>query len=111
MQPLLAAERDELTGQRGRALPGPCDLLHAQAQGVVGRELLEDVLARAEHDHQQVVEVVGDPACEPADGLHLLRVPELRREARPLLLLALALADVAVEGRCADDLPRRVANR
>ena len=46
-----------------------------------GPRIVGDVLAQqvevAQHGHQQVVEVVGDPAGELADGLHLLRLPQL----------------------------------
>ena len=44
--------------------------------------LLQQHLGVAADDGEQVVEVVGDAAGEPADGLHLLRLAELLLELR-----------------------------
>ena len=72
-----AAEREQLARQRRGALSGPAhfvdDLLFGSRQVV---PLAEDV-AVADHDHQQIVEVVCHAAGELPDGLHLLGLPEL----------------------------------
>ena len=44
----------------------------------------EQELGAAQDDGQQVVEVVGDAARQLADGVHLLRLPELLLERAPL---------------------------
>ena len=52
--------------------------------GSSGAEVFEQELAVAGDDRQEVVEVVGDAAGQPADRLQLLGLPELLLEA-PLL--------------------------
>ena len=47
------------------------------------RQALLQQLEAAEHRHEQVVEVVGDPAGELADGLHLLRLEQALRGPAP----------------------------
>ena len=98
LEHLLAREREELLGQ----LRGPCrgalDLVEvarsrADADPVAGH-------AAVAGDHgQQVVEVVRDAARELADGLHLLRLPELALEP-------LALAHVLGDDAFAPDVRR-----
>ena len=56
--------------------------------------------ATTEHAHEQVVEVVRDAACQPADGFHLLR-PQQH------LLGPLRLRDVEPDGEHADDFVQR----
>ena len=94
LQHLLAAEGQELPGQRRRALAG---LLHLQ-QIVLERVALAHAVQRepgVAQDHgEQVVEVVRHAAREAADGLHLLRRPELLLELLALRLRPLALGDV-----------------
>ena len=43
---------------------------------IVGDALAQQIEV-AHHRHQQIVEIVRDPAGELADGLHLLRLPQL----------------------------------
>ena len=71
--------------------------------GVAVERAAEQVGVAAD-DGEQVVEVVGDPAGEPADRFHLLRLPEL-------FLEPLAVGDVLVDAEHADDLAARVAQR
>ena len=51
-----------------------------------GGELLGGGVGEADHREQDVVEVVGDPRRERADGLHLLGLQQQRVEAVALLL-------------------------
>ena len=65
----------------------------AQAR-IVRVEAPAQQLAVAHDHHEQVVEVVGDAAREPADRLHLLRLAQLLLEPPPLLLGLAPLRDV-----------------
>jgi hypothetical protein len=99
---LLAAEREELGRQGGRALGRLADRIDA-AQRAVGveirpsgrREILGEELGVAVDGEEHVVEVVGDAPGKPADRFELLRLEEL-------VLCCLALADVADRGRDED---------
>ena len=73
---LAAAEREQLAGQSGGALGGLRDLLRGARAGVVhvGHPQKRRV---AVNDGEDVVEIVGNPAGELADGLHFLRLAEL----------------------------------
>ena len=55
-----------------------------RARSSPARRRRSERLAVADDHRQQVVEVVGDAAGEPADRLHLLRLPELLLERPPL---------------------------
>ena len=110
LEHLPAREREQLPGERGGLLARARDLLDLRPERVVRGEPAEDEVAVAVHDGEDVVEVVGDAAGEAADRVHLLRLPELRLEARALLLGAAALgdvADVAGEERPAEELAAR----
>ena len=75
---LLAAEGQELAGQAGGALGRPSGSAPRYSRrGSSGAELAEQQLAVAHDDGQQVVEVVGDAAGQPAHRLHLLGLPQL----------------------------------
>jgi hypothetical protein len=73
--PLAAAERQQLTGEAARAVGRLQDFAHVLAPGVRCLQRVHDQLAVAADGGQQVVEVVRDAAGQPADGLHLLRLP------------------------------------
>ena len=74
---LLATEGKQLPRQVRRALGGPRDLLRRAGQfGGQSRAGLQNGNAALNHG-QQIVEVMGHPAGEPSDGLHLLRLAEL----------------------------------
>ena len=77
LQHLLAAEREELTGQAGGALRGLVHHLHVAPARVSGGRPREEDLASPDDDGEQVVEVVSHPARELPDRLHLLRLNEL----------------------------------
>ena len=88
LQDLLAAEGQQLLGQRRGAFAGPPHLLDVGARGMPGLEFLEHEVAVAEDGREQVVEVVGDAAGQASDGFHLARLLELilERAARVLHL-------------------------
>ena len=103
LQHLPAAEREQLARERGGAVGGAADLLEVAAQqrvAVAGAG--EREVGVAADRGEQVVEVVRDAAGELADGLHLLRLPELVLEPVPR-------GDVGGDGGVADDgaRPRR----
>jgi isocitrate dehydrogenase (NAD+) len=94
--PALGPAVFESIGRTGLALKGPTgtpfgtpyrievgahDLDRVLAQRVAGRQAVAHRLGVARDRRQQVVEVVRDPAGELADGLHLLRLPELLLQA------------------------------
>ena len=87
LEQLASREEQELAGERGRAVSRPADLLERRAMRVRAVQLSQDDFRVARYHRQQVVEVVRDPAGQPPDGLHLLRLHEL-------LLELLALGDV-----------------
>ncbi len=83
-QRLPARERQQLPHQARRAVGVLLDL-HDVLEGRIGRLVrVEQEVGRHHDGGQHVVEVVRDAAGELADGLHLLRLRELRFE-RPLL--------------------------
>ena len=77
LEHLTSAERQQLAGQAGGPLARVADLLDVSPDRIVGAELLQDQIAVAQDAGEQVVEVVGDPARQLPDGLHLLRVAQL----------------------------------
>ena len=88
---LLTAAWRGATAAMGLPASGPAQdllteavVLAVSALGVVGRPLREQELGVAVDDGEEVVEVVGDPAREPADRLHLLGLEELLLQADPL---------------------------
>ncbi len=84
LEHLLAAEGEQLPGERRRPQRGRLDLLDVGALGVLGAEVLEQQVAVAGDGREEVVEVVRDAAGEPAHGLDPLRLAELGLE-RPVL--------------------------
>jgi hypothetical protein len=78
---LLAAEREQLPRQLGGPAGGLGDGRQRRADRVGLAQQAQGHLGVPEDDGQQVVEVVGDAAGEPADRLHLLRLPQLLLEA------------------------------
>ncbi len=84
LQRLLAAEREQLAGQRGRAVRVGLDLLDVVVVAVAGRVPQQHQVAVADDRGQHVVEVVRHAAGELADRLHLGRLRDLPLEARLL---------------------------
>ena len=81
---LLAAERQQLTGESRGALGGLADLRDIVAAPVGRAKILEQQVGVASDRREDVVEVVGDAARETPNGLHLLRLTQLLLEAEPL---------------------------
>ena len=88
---LTAAERQQLAREPGRAICRLEDLLCIGAPLVSLVEVLHEHLRVAVDGHQQIVEVVRDAAGEPADRLHLLRLPQLLLALPKRVLRLLAL--------------------
>ena len=98
------AEAEQLLGQAGCPLARLPDMYRVPPQRV-GRIQFPLQQMRAQLDNgQQVVEIVGDAACQPAQRFHLLRLLDLP------LQLDLA-GHVPHGGDKIDNLPRRVAHR
>jgi hypothetical protein len=68
---LLAAEREEVSGEAGRLLAGLADLPQVRPLRISGRQLVHRQIRVGEDDRQQVIEVVRDTARERPDGLCL----------------------------------------
>ena len=73
----LPAEHQELAGQRRAALRRLEAAPHVARGFVVGRQRAQRHLGQPAEAHEQVVEVVRDPARQRPDGLEALRVPQL----------------------------------
>src|SRR5438132_3326846 len=84
LQHLLATEREELAGERGRAASAAADDVEIAPRGILRRDPPEQEVTAAIDDGHKVVEVVGNPAREASDRFHLLRLSELGLEARAL---------------------------
>jgi hypothetical protein len=84
---LLARERQQVAGQRRRRLGRLHHVGQPLPRRVNGRQRLQAVVDPRGDDREEVVEVMRDPAGQPADRLHLLRVHQL-------LLEPLSIGDV-----------------
>ena len=71
---LLTAECQQLARQRSRAFPGFQDFVHAAAESVLRVEAFLQKLRVADDHAEKIIEIVGDPAREPAHGFHFLRL-------------------------------------
>ena len=85
---LLAAEREQLSRERGRPLGGAADLGDFGEGGVAQRTLRQE-LGVTKDRGEEVIEVVCDPAGELADSFHPGRLPALRLSPDPLLVVLL----------------------
>ena len=83
LQDLLAAEGEQLAGQRSRSLSGPANFLQVLMQRVVVCHLRQCEFSRSVDDGEEIVEVVRDAAGELANRLHLLRLLELTFKRLP----------------------------
>ena len=83
MHDLAAAEEEQLAREIGGALGGGANL--AEALDRVGRQVrrLAGQLGLQQDHRENVVEIVRDAAGELADGVHLLRLPELLLHPQP----------------------------
>src|SRR5579859_119215 len=78
LQYLLAAEDQQLAREPG-SVPGGIFGLHdilPQRLGIIS-ERCQRELRSTDNNGEQVIEVMGDTADQPADRLHLLRMAEL----------------------------------
>ena len=71
-QHLLAAEGEQLAGERGGTPGGIADLCDVVLEWVIAANFLEQHIGVAENDGEEIVEVVGDAARQPADRIQLL---------------------------------------
>jgi len=76
-QRLLPSEREELAREIGGATGRACDLIQQFARIVRQRAIVAHQVEVAADDREEVVKVVGDPAGQLPDSLHLLRLPQL----------------------------------
>ncbi len=106
----LARERQELAGEIGGVAGRGEDLTGVGRDGLgIDQPPREQIGVR--HDrHELVVEIMGDPAGELADGLELLGLTELALEIRPLAIDLFADGDVPQETLDADDPAIGIAN-
>ncbi|EKD40685.1 MAG: hypothetical protein ACD_74C00247G0002 [uncultured bacterium] len=74
---LFAAEGQELPGQGGGPVSGLVDDLYFLPGRIIFRQLQLQQLAVAEDDGEDVVEVVGNPSGQDADGFHFLGLDKL----------------------------------
>ena len=87
LQELPAAERQQPLRQLGAALARLADVVGDPPQVLPRLQLLAEMFGVADHDREQVVEVVGDAAGQLPDDFHFLRLAKL-------LLGVLALGQV-----------------
>src|ERR1700686_3515793 len=80
---MLPAEGKQLPCQAGCTLRGADDGFYILAHGRSRAVFLHHDFRVSANDHEQVVEVVCNPARQPADRLHLLRLPNLLLERAP----------------------------
>ena len=76
LQRLLAAEREELPRESRCAVGGHTDLGEAAQQRVWLVQVLHGQIGVVDDDGEHIVEVMGNPARQAADGVHPLRNPE-----------------------------------
>ena len=109
-QHLLAAERQELTGDRCRPVARFLHCLHLLQHRTIGRKLREQHFSVADDDSHQVVYVVGHAAGQSSDGLYPPRLTQLFLGLAQRLLRLPALADVAEDEDGAADSPLGIPN-
>ena len=81
---LLPAETQKLPGQVHGPLGRLADLVGIGPPGIVPLQRGQQEIAESHDDHHHVVEVVGHPARQPSDRLHLLGLPNLLLGPPPL---------------------------
>src|SRR5207253_6191030 len=74
---LLAAEREQLTSEGGRALGCLLDGRDFRVHGIVTTCVLEENFGITADHHQKIVEIMSHTAGESSHGLHFLRLTEL----------------------------------
>ena len=101
---LLSAEREQLAGQRRRALSHSLDLLHVTPVRRCRGHRAEEEVAVAEDPCQQIVEVVRDTTREAAGGFEALRLDECRSRSCRFLQRPLALERIVKGERESGDI-------
>ena len=84
MQNLLTAEGQHLPGQGGAALGSLMNFQRCAVLLPVRLQLFGKGAAVAQNHREQIVEVVGNSSGQSADGLHFLRLAELRLQLAAL---------------------------
>ena len=95
LQDLLPAEREQLSREAGGPVGGLANFGDILVTGVAGAQIFEEQVRVAGDRGENVVEVVSDPAREPADRFHFLRLAQLLLELH-------ALGDIAADAEDAD---------
>jgi len=78
---LAAAEGEQLARESFGALGGVSNRARVVPSGIPLRQAFDQEVRVAFDDHKEVVEVVGDAACQLPDGLEALRRADLALEA------------------------------
>ena len=84
LEQLPAAKREQLLGERAGTQRGVANLLQIRPERLILAQLAEHRFGVAIDRRQLVVEIMGDPTGEQADGFHLLRLPKLGFQTVPL---------------------------
>ena len=108
LKELASAEGEQLLGELGGPQAGLANLLDVLPDRLSRPQIREGQLAVAQDRGQQVVEIMGDPPCQPADRLHLLGLAELLLGQLELLLGPLPFGDVEVDRHAPDGTPARI---
>ena len=74
----LPAEREELIGQRDRALGALADMLKVALQRMIRPQPRANQARISGNDREQIVEIIGHASSQSANGFHFLRVQKLR---------------------------------
>jgi hypothetical protein len=111
LKDLLAAEGEELSGQRGGPGGGALDLFDVLVHLAARRDVVEREAREAEDDGEQVVEIVRYAARQPSYRLHLLCLPELLLRLSERGLGLSTDRQIAGDLGDPDDRPRGVPNR
>ena len=94
-----SSERQKLASQPGGPIRGLLDLFEVFAGSFARRQFGQSEAGVAANRGQQVVEVVGDPARESSDLLHLLSLAQLIFQGESVCLGLAPLADVTGQGQ------------
>ncbi len=90
----LAAEGQDLLDEVSGPMGGVENLFQTAPKRMGLTDVCQPHLAIAENDSKNVVEIMGNPAGQRADGFHLLGLPQLGLDAQPFLLGDLTVGDV-----------------
>ena len=101
MRDLLPAERQKLAGQDNSTACGFVDLFDAAPERVAGLQRLKQRFAVTLYDTHDVVEIVRNATCQPADSLHFLTESHF-------FFKALSITNVLIDAirACADPVYR-----